>query len=177
MHRISNYWLFTGNFLVASGPRQNVRDIQDEICIQLHLYRIITVVQVASQESKQTKHYLDINPASLNANSHYLYISQMPTTTLLTLLTLLAACAINITSASAAHERSYFYVGGNYTLTSDGGQIFTNQMYVERLVPAGGVLREYPIVFVHGNGQTGTVCVHNWRLKRQMKLTTIELVE
>lgn len=74
-----------------------------------------------------------------------------------TLLTLLATSLLGLTSASASHERSYFYVGGNYTLNSDGEHIFTDQMYVEKLVPAGGVSREHPIVFVHGNGQTGTV--------------------
>lgn len=83
-----------------------------------------------------------------------------------TLLTLLATSLLSLTSALAAHERSYFYVGGNYSLNSDGEHIFTDQMYVEKLVPAGGVSREYPIVFVHGNGQTGTVCIHNRRLNR-----------
>lgn len=71
------------------------------------------------------------------------------------LFTLLATSLLSLTSAS--HQRSYFFVGGNYTLNSDGEHICTNQMYVEKLVPAGGVSKPYPIVFVHGNGQTGTV--------------------
>ena len=32
-----------------------------------------------------------------------------------------------------------------------------NQMYVESLVPQGGVTQKDPIIFVHGQGQTGTV--------------------
>ncbi|KAI4191031.1 MAG: hypothetical protein LQ346_004817 [Caloplaca aetnensis] len=33
-----------------------------------------------------------------------------------------------------------------------------NQMYVEELVPAGGARQRYPIIFIHGQAQTGT----NW---------------
>ncbi|KAK9589574.1 hypothetical protein V6Z98_008260 [Aspergillus fumigatus] len=56
------------------------------------------------------------------------------------------------------HRRTYFYVGGNYTLNNDGEHIITNQMYVERLTPVDGPRRQYPIVFIHGADQTAT----NW---------------
>ncbi|CAG1997342.1 unnamed protein product [Fusarium graminearum] len=52
--------------------------------------------------------------------------------------------------------RSYFYVGGAYVSDGAGGEIFRDQMYVERLSPAGGAKRETPIVFIHGQAQTGT---------------------
>ena len=56
----------------------------------------------------------------------------------------------------AAASREYFYIGGNYALTNTGGHIFTNQMYVEKLSPARKRHR-YPLVFIHGQAQTGTV--------------------
>lgn len=58
---------------------------------------------------------------------------------------------------AAAHNRTYLYVGGKYTINDDGEHVFTDQMYVEKLTPAR-VSKPHPIVFVHGNGQTGTVC-------------------
>lgn len=58
---------------------------------------------------------------------------------------------------ASAHDRTYFYVGGGYT-NRDGKHIFTNQMYVEKLTPAKGASKPNPIVFIHGSGQTGTVC-------------------
>lgn len=67
------------------------------------------------------------------------------------------AALLGLVSATA-HERAYFYVGGGYEVTSGGENIFTNQTYVEKLTPAGGASKEHPIVFIHGNGQTGTVC-------------------
>lgn len=53
-------------------------------------------------------------------------------------------------------SRSYFYVGGNYVTTSTG-TLFENQMYVEKLVPLKPS-QPYPLVFIHGQAQTGTVC-------------------
>jgi hypothetical protein len=32
-------------------------------------------------------------------------------------------------------------------------------MYVEKLTPAAGVTKPHPIVFIHGQAQTGTVCI------------------
>lgn len=62
---------------------------------------------------------------------------------------------------AVASDRTYLYVGGKYTTDDDGEHIFTDQMYVEKLTPAR-ISKPHPIVFVHGNGQTGTVrvCMH-----------------
>jgi hypothetical protein len=59
-------------------------------------------------------------------------------------------------AGEAPHTRRYFYVGGGYVDTPDG-KVFQNQMYVERLSPASGPKRQFPIVFLHGGGQSGTV--------------------
>lgn len=58
-----------------------------------------------------------------------------------------------------AHYRNYFYVGGRYVDNGKGGQIMEDQMYVERLTPAQGTSRTFPVIFIHGGGQTGTVSV------------------
>jgi hypothetical protein len=57
----------------------------------------------------------------------------------------------------ALASRDYFYVGGGY-VESGSGHLFTDQMYVEKLSP---VLQQqpYPVVFIHGQAQSGTVCV------------------
>ena len=62
-------------------------------------------------------------------------------------------------STETPYTRSYFYVGGEYveSESGDGQRIFTGQMYVERLTPNDGVKRPWPIVFIQGGGQTGTV--------------------
>lgn len=52
-------------------------------------------------------------------------------------------------------SREYFYVGGSYVNTS-AGHLFTNQMYVEKLSPRK-TKQAYPLVFIHGQAQTGTV--------------------
>lgn len=54
-------------------------------------------------------------------------------------------------------QRSYMYVGGQYILNSAGQHVFADQMYVEKLTPAAGITKPYPIVFIHGQAQTGTV--------------------
>ncbi|KAG9317135.1 alpha beta-hydrolase [Chiua virens] len=56
----------------------------------------------------------------------------------------------------ALHTREYFYVGGSYVPHSSS-MIHHGQMYVERLTPAR-VTRPIPLLFMHGNGMTGT----NW---------------
>jgi hypothetical protein len=48
-------------------------------------------------------------------------------------------------------------VGGGYVNDGAGGEIFRGQMYVERLVPVEGASQTTPIVFIHGQAQTGTV--------------------
>ncbi|THC88696.1 hypothetical protein EYZ11_011853 [Aspergillus tanneri] len=55
----------------------------------------------------------------------------------------------------APHMRNYFYVGGEYVQTSHGS-FFHNQMYVEKLSPTSACVQPYPVVFVHGGGQSGT---------------------
>lgn len=35
--------------------------------------------------------------------------------------------------------------------------LFTDQMYVEKLVPRGGAKQKDPIIFIHGTAQTGAV--------------------
>ncbi|KAM5343473.1 hypothetical protein ACJ41O_012010 [Fusarium nematophilum] len=52
--------------------------------------------------------------------------------------------------------RSYFTVGGGYVDDGAGGHIFRDQMYVEKLVPSGGVRQRTPIVLIHGQAQTGS---------------------
>lgn len=58
-----------------------------------------------------------------------------------------------------AHRRSYFYVGGEAVDdgTGSGHRVMMGQMYVERLTPTGDVVHPWPIIFIHGGGQTGTV--------------------
>lgn len=53
------------------------------------------------------------------------------------------------------HTRYHFYVGGNHTETKSG-RYFCNQMYVERLTPLSTSRQPYPVVLVHGRGQSGT---------------------
>jgi hypothetical protein len=56
--------------------------------------------------------------------------------------------------------REYFYVGGHYSDDGSGAgeHIFKKQMYIEKLSPYScGKKKPYPIVFIHGQGQAGTV--------------------
>lgn len=55
------------------------------------------------------------------------------------------------------HTRTFFYVGGGYKADEKGQHKFHNQVYVERLSPLGAI-QDTPIVLIHGQGQTGTVC-------------------
>ena len=59
---------------------------------------------------------------------------------------------------SASH-RSYFYVGGIYVNdeNSPGERVMQGQMYVEQLTPLGGSRHQFPLVFIHGAGQTASV--------------------
>ena len=41
--------------------------------------------------------------------------------------------------------------------SGDGERVFAGQMYVEQLMPVDGGRHPWPIVFVQGGGQTGTV--------------------
>lgn len=62
-----------------------------------------------------------------------------------------------VSSAEAPHRREYLYVGGEYAETPDGDTIFQNQMYVEKLSSTNKNTRKFPLVFIHGRGQSGTV--------------------
>ncbi|KAL9010350.1 MAG: hypothetical protein Q9173_004702 [Seirophora scorigena] len=63
-------------------------------------------------------------------------------------------------SKELSYARDYFYVGGQYADDGrgTGEHIFKSQMYVERLAPVNfqGPLKPHPIIFIHGNYQTGT---------------------
>ncbi|KAF2660952.1 alpha/beta-hydrolase [Lophiostoma macrostomum CBS 122681] len=60
-----------------------------------------------------------------------------------------------------AHTRRTFYVGGRYATNKAGHHVIKDQMYVERLTPVDGSTKPYPIILIHGFGQTGT----NWLTK------------
>jgi len=51
-------------------------------------------------------------------------------------------------------DHGWFYVGGEY-VPHDGGHLLRGAMYVERFVPADQT-QPYPVVMIHGLGQTGT---------------------
>ena len=56
-------------------------------------------------------------------------------------------------------HRRYFYVGGEYQFdTISNESIMVGQMYVEHLTSPYGTQQPFPLVFIHGNGMTGT----NW---------------
>lgn len=63
-------------------------------------------------------------------------------------------------SRELPYIRDYFYTGGRYVDdgTRTGQHIFVDQIYVERLSPVNGTSKQYPIIFIHGQAQTGT----NW---------------
>lgn len=58
-------------------------------------------------------------------------------------------------------SREYFYVGGRYVDDGKGKDqhIFSDQMYVEKLSANVSCPKPDPLVFIHGQGQTGTVGV------------------
>lgn len=58
------------------------------------------------------------------------------------------------TQALSIAKQGYFFVGGHLFPTS-GDQAMAGQMFVQFQVPAGAV-KPYPVVMVHGGGQTGT---------------------
>ena len=76
--------------------------------------------------------------------------------------TFFSSKAINFSSPESPYNRSYFYVGGHYVddEKSDGQHVLTSQMYVEQLLPLNGIKHPWPLVFIHGAGQTGTVSLH-----------------
>ncbi|KAF2820543.1 alpha/beta-hydrolase [Ophiobolus disseminans] len=78
----------------------------------------------------------------------------------LSVLALFAGIAFADNDRQSATEttaiRTFFYVGGGYTSDGNGGTIFKDQMYVEKLSPTKPNKKRSPIVFIHGQGQTGT---------------------
>lgn len=65
-----------------------------------------------------------------------------------------------IHAVEAPYRRTYFYIGGRYEQNDQGEHVFKEQMYVEHLTPVEGSSKPYPLVFIHGQGQTGTVGGH-----------------
>lgn len=61
-------------------------------------------------------------------------------------------------SAESSYNRSYFYVGGDYVddEKGNGQHIMVGQMYVEKLFPLHEARHPWPLIFIHGGGQTGT---------------------
>lgn len=78
------------------------------------------------------------------------------------MLTSSSAKGANSGLGESPSTRSYFYVGGQYVddEKGEGQHIFTGQIYVEQLLPVGGVKHPWPLVFIHGAGQTGTVSLN-----------------
>lgn len=68
-----------------------------------------------------------------------------------------SADGVSPAASEVAAIRTFFYTGGGYADDGAGGHIYREQMYVERLQPAAGVSKPTPIVFIHGQAQTGTV--------------------
>lgn len=59
-------------------------------------------------------------------------------------------------SNESLYYRDFFYVGGRY-VDSVLGNLTYDQIYVEKLSPAGGVTQPKPIIFFHGGGTSGVV--------------------
>lgn len=51
-------------------------------------------------------------------------------------------------------EHGYFFIGGRYVAT-EGGDVREGSMYVEHFKP-GEIRHPFPVVMIHGGGQTGT---------------------
>ena len=64
--------------------------------------------------------------------------------------------AVHSNVKEAFASRDFFYIGGSYVDDGTGGHVFADQMYVEHIVPMH-VSQKYPIVLIHGGGQTGSV--------------------
>ena len=67
-----------------------------------------------------------------------------------------ASYPIRRDNSETPHTRRYFYAGGHYADDGAGGHIFKEQSYVEHLAPHT-ITKKHPIVFIHGQAQTGTV--------------------
>lgn len=65
---------------------------------------------------------------------------------------------MDTTAGETPVSREYFYAGGRYADDGTGQHIFRDQMYVEKLSPSVDCPKPCPLVFIHGQAQTGT----NW---------------
>lgn len=93
-------------------------------------------------------------PIPMNAN----HPSKLWSCALLaSLVCALLTLASNEPSPESPYTRDYFYVGGRYVVDDTGQHTFREQMYVEHLAPIYAASHEYPLVFIHGQVQTGTV--------------------
>lgn len=72
----------------------------------------------------------------------------------ITIASLLVAAIAGCASPQDPVKQGYLFAGGRY-IDTKGGQIMAGQMYVEYRIPAK-VTQPYPIVMIHGAGQTGT---------------------
>jgi hypothetical protein len=59
-------------------------------------------------------------------------------------------------SQESAYQRDFFYIGGGYVNSGiPGQQLWSDQLYVEKLTPAGKVNKPYPMVFISAGVNTG----------------------
>jgi hypothetical protein len=59
-------------------------------------------------------------------------------------------------SQESAYQRDFFYIGGGYVDSGiPGQQMWSDQLYVEKLTPAKKVNKPYPMVFVSAGVNTG----------------------
>jgi hypothetical protein len=59
-------------------------------------------------------------------------------------------------SQESTYQRDFFYIGGGYVDSSiPGQQMWSDQLYVEKMTPASKVNKPYPIVFVSAGVNTG----------------------
>ena len=80
-----------------------------------------------------------------------------------------ASYPIRKDNSEIPHTRRYFYAGGHYADDGAGGHIFKEQSYVEHLAPHT-ITKKHPIVFIHGQAQTGTVRYHFFLLLFKLHL-------
>jgi len=83
--------------------------------------------------------------------------------TLLTLtisVVLGAVYAFNQTTSTTFHQRTYFYVGGNY-VPQGNSSIMQGSIYVERLTPQH-VTQPLPLLIIHGLCQSVTDSIHGF---------------
>ncbi|RDB20531.1 hypothetical protein Hypma_012394 [Hypsizygus marmoreus] len=80
---------------------------------------------------------------------------------MLAFLIFLLSCLLGRNAIHAAspalgtlHRRTYFYVGGTYTVQGNSSIAF-GQMYVEHLAPVK-ITQPFPLVMIHGHGMTGS---------------------